>query len=123
MKSKAQRPESKVQGPGTTWLAHECGFCGAKGGAYLAHYGVMRCSCGNFVWALQPRRDGPLELFPHPGFHPAPSADSQFRAGARETVSPKVRVAGLLAGDHALARLGKSMVGELMVDSLEKGAA
>lgn len=41
--------------------------CGSKGGAYLVHYGLMRCSCGRMHWALQPDRLGPLILFPWPG--------------------------------------------------------
>lgn len=65
--SSSQMADSKA---GKAWLAHECGFCGAKGGQYLRHYEVMRCSCGHFFWALQPKWNGPLVLFVHPGFHP-----------------------------------------------------
>lgn len=42
--------------------------CGKKHGAYLKHYQLLRASCGVFFWALQPKRGGPLVLFPHPGF-------------------------------------------------------
>lgn len=86
-------------------MSHVCPGCETKGGAYLAHYGVMRCSCGLFFWALQLRRDGPLVLFPHPGFYPAQreAHPAQFQAGARENTSPKVRVAGMAAGDRAPA--------------------
>jgi hypothetical protein len=70
-KSKVSGLKPKV---GTTWLGHVCDVCGAKGGAYLSHYGVMRCACGHFTWALQPHRGGPLVLFPHPGFHPIKEA-------------------------------------------------
>jgi hypothetical protein len=60
-----QKTERK---PGTIYLSQVCPVCEKKGGAYLAHYGVMRCACGHFSWALQPQRGGPLVLFPHPGF-------------------------------------------------------
>jgi hypothetical protein len=69
-----RQPQMAEAKTGETWLAHECGFCGAKGGAYLKHYGIMRCSCGHFVWALRPHRDGPLQLFPYPGFYPIKEA-------------------------------------------------
>lgn len=49
------------------WVSHECGFCGAKGGQYLRHYDVLRCSCGHFFWALRPLRNGPLVLRVWPG--------------------------------------------------------
>lgn len=52
------------------WVAFKCPFCFKKGGAVLKHYDLMRCACGVFFWALQPLRDGPLELFQHPGFYP-----------------------------------------------------
>ena len=42
--------------------------CGRAGGQYLAHYELVRCDCGKFFWALQPRRDGPLVAFPWPGY-------------------------------------------------------
>jgi hypothetical protein len=41
--------------------------CGHKGGAKLKHYGLMRCKCGRFQWALRPRRFGPLVAYPWPG--------------------------------------------------------
>lgn len=41
--------------------------CGHKGGAYMNHYDLVRCSCGKFFWALQPKRGGPLKSFPWPG--------------------------------------------------------
>jgi len=65
--SRAHQARSSVP---EQWLSHECGFCGSKGGAYLMHYGLMRCSCGKFYWALQPKRNGPMVLFLHPGFEP-----------------------------------------------------
>ena len=73
MKGNRQSPSADSK-PGTTWLSHTCPVCEVKGGTYLSHYGVMRCSCGSFFWALQPRRDGPLVLFPHPGFYPGKGA-------------------------------------------------
>jgi hypothetical protein len=39
-----------------------------KGSVKLGHYGVCRCpNCNCRFWALQPKRFGPLVLFPHPG--------------------------------------------------------
>jgi len=54
--------------PGSGWVSHTCGYCGSKGGAYLVHYDLMRCTCGKMFWALQPHRGGPLVLFEWPGF-------------------------------------------------------
>jgi hypothetical protein len=47
------------------------------------HYDALRCSCGEMLWTLRPLRDGPLELFSHPGFfkgHPGfdPAASMKF---------------------------------------------
>jgi hypothetical protein len=50
------------------WVPNTC-ECGSSGGAYLRHYEIMRCSCGKFLWALQPDRGGPFLMFPHPGFY------------------------------------------------------
>ncbi len=41
--------------------------CGSHCGQTLAHYEIVKCNCGNCYWALQPRRNGPLKLFPWPG--------------------------------------------------------
>lgn len=41
--------------------------CGYDGGQYLDHYGLVRCKCGKFYWALRPKRFGPLVAFPWPG--------------------------------------------------------
>jgi len=62
--------KSNNPAPAAAWLGHTCGFCGAKGGAYLTHYEILRCTCGHFFWALQPNAGGPLKLFQHPGFYP-----------------------------------------------------
>ena len=48
------------------WVPIHCP-CESKGGQYLKHYDVVRCSCGKFFWALQPKRNGPLKAFPWPG--------------------------------------------------------
>lgn len=45
------------------WVPNNCS-CGAKGGAYLKHYDIMRCDCGRYHWALQPHADGPFVLYP-----------------------------------------------------------
>jgi hypothetical protein len=52
---------SKGQSEGT-WVRLECGFCGAKGGQYVLHYGLLRCSCGRIFWALRPGRASTLVL-------------------------------------------------------------
>lgn len=57
----SKRAEEKEQ-----WVASICD-CGFKGGAYLKHYGIMRCECGKFWWALRPERAGPLLAYPWPG--------------------------------------------------------
>lgn len=49
------------------YVSHVCGFCGVKGGAYVNHYDMIRCSCGKMFWALQPQRGGPLIFFRWPG--------------------------------------------------------
>lgn|GEM_PF-4097585 len=42
--------------------------CRGKRGVKLGHYDIVRCpDCRCEFWALQPRRDGPLKLFPWPG--------------------------------------------------------
>lgn len=41
--------------------------CETKGGQYLNHYDLVRCSCGRMFWALQPQRGGRLVAFPWPG--------------------------------------------------------
>jgi hypothetical protein len=70
--ARAARTAGKAAEEGT-WLTHVCGRCGKKGGGYLRHYEVMTTCCGEFVWALQPKRSGPLKLFPHPGFAQRPA--------------------------------------------------
>lgn len=49
------------------WVNSVCD-CGSKGGAYLKHYQLLRCSCGRMFWALRPKRNGPLVSYPWPGF-------------------------------------------------------
>jgi hypothetical protein len=46
------------------WVPNIC-ECG--GGAYLSHYDLMRCACGKWFWALRPKKNGPLVMFPWPG--------------------------------------------------------
>jgi hypothetical protein len=57
----APRPVNKEQ-----WVKNPCD-CEAGGGAYLYHYGVMRCACGRRFWALRPKKEGPMVAFPFPG--------------------------------------------------------
>ena len=56
------------------WLPNNCD-CGSKGGAYLKHYELMRCSCGRMHWALRPTAGGPLVLYPWPGLQAQPAFD------------------------------------------------
>lgn len=43
--------------------------CGKVHTAMFTHYQVIRATCGESYWALQPKRNGPLVLFVWPG-HP-----------------------------------------------------
>jgi hypothetical protein len=47
------------------WIDNPCP-CGAGGGQYLEHYGILKCSCDRLYWALRPDRHGPLVAFPYP---------------------------------------------------------
>jgi hypothetical protein len=58
--------EPRLDEAGRQWLTLVCGFCEFRGGQYLEHYGKVKCRCGRVYWALQPKRPGPLKLFPHP---------------------------------------------------------
>jgi hypothetical protein len=57
------------------YISHTCGFCGQRGGQYLRHYDIVRCSCGKVFWVLQPKRNGPLKLFIHPVLNGIPPQD------------------------------------------------
>jgi len=48
------------------WVNLEC-ECGSRGGQYLQHYQLCRCSCGQMFWALREKRDGPLKAYVWPG--------------------------------------------------------
>ncbi len=41
--------------------------CGETHTMNLNHYEVRRAECGRSYWALQPKRNSPLELFRWPG--------------------------------------------------------
>lgn len=41
--------------------------CGAQWTQTVRHYDVIQCSCRLRVWALRPRRNGPLVGYQHPG--------------------------------------------------------
>lgn len=41
--------------------------CEKKCGGYLRRYELVRCFCGRIYWALRPKRNGPMRLFPWPG--------------------------------------------------------
>ena len=51
--------------------------CAGGGTVYLRHYERVRCECGRVYWALKPKRNEPMKLFPWPGdpntLAPAPS--------------------------------------------------
>jgi len=61
------RPLPAPADVGAGYISCECGWCGKKHGAHLRHYGILRTNCGHFLWALQPKRNGPLVLVPWPG--------------------------------------------------------
>ncbi len=44
----------------------ECALCKAKWTQYLAHYDIVLCKCGAFLWTLRPKRSGPLVMKPYP---------------------------------------------------------
>jgi hypothetical protein len=48
------------------YLAIDC-ECGKKCAAYLRHWERVRCFCGRVYWALRPKKDGQMKLFPWPG--------------------------------------------------------
>ena len=39
--------------------------CGKTWHQTLKHYDIVQCKCGRRVWALQPKRQGPLQCFPY----------------------------------------------------------
>lgn len=41
--------------------------CGREWAQRVAHYDIVMCHCGGFVWALQPKRNGPLAGYIWPG--------------------------------------------------------
>jgi hypothetical protein len=49
---------------GTQWTSIKCKECGKTCGQYLQHYDRVRCTCGQYYWALQPKRNGPYKLYP-----------------------------------------------------------
>jgi hypothetical protein len=67
MKAQAIRPERQR----LFWTCE----CGSALSAWLNHYDVAHCDCGRNWWALQPKRDGDLKIFPWPGRVKTPVAD------------------------------------------------
>lgn len=41
--------------------------CGKKLVGVFGHYDRKICPCGRGYWALQPKREGPLAIYPWPG--------------------------------------------------------
>lgn len=41
--------------------------CGNAGMVRILHWQKVRCVCNKVWWALQPKKNGPLKLFPWPG--------------------------------------------------------
>ena len=42
--------------------------CGMKWRQEMRHYDTIRCRCNLAVWALRPKRNGPLVCYQHPGY-------------------------------------------------------
>jgi len=55
-----------IAAPTTQTIGIGCA-CGSLHRFATKHYEVSRVACGRFYWALQPRRNGNLQLFPWPG--------------------------------------------------------
>lgn len=53
-------------GEGKPLVIHVC-ECGKAHRLFVAHYDRVLLKCGRMVWALQPKRNGPLAMFPWPG--------------------------------------------------------
>ena len=51
----------------TTFLMTAVCECGAVHRFSGKHYDVARAQCGRFFWALQPKRNGAMKMFPWPG--------------------------------------------------------
>jgi len=59
--------ESKPANPtGKQLVIHAC-ECGRAHHLTVGHYDRMLLKCGRMMWALQPKRNGPLVMFPWPG--------------------------------------------------------
>jgi hypothetical protein len=53
----------------TQTVSFACDQCARRLRVTLAHYDLGACpGCGKTYWALQPKRQGPFIMFPHPGF-------------------------------------------------------
>ncbi len=49
------------------WCQTTCDKCGKRVGANMSHYDRVSCGrCGKQYWALEPKRDKGLVLFPLP---------------------------------------------------------
>lgn len=46
--------------PAPQYVTLTCDVCFLKGGGYLGHYDLIRCSCGKIYWALRPAEGGQL---------------------------------------------------------------
>jgi hypothetical protein len=44
-----------------------CPGCRTPFTVSAGHFEVFKCECGMFVWALQPKRNGPLKIVRWPG--------------------------------------------------------
>jgi hypothetical protein len=79
MSSKKQLTSEEKREAGYQWVPLNCD-CGSKGGQYLGHWQICRCSCGRYFWALQPLKRGPLVAKFWPG---------DFRTGALNNGMPR----------------------------------
>lgn len=57
---------SKAAAPAVQMVSVACS-CGVNHLFSCGHYDRVIVSCGRRYWALQPKRDGALKLFPWPG--------------------------------------------------------
>lgn len=52
--------------PSVQFLRCPCDCGKPRGWRFVEHYDVVRCVCGNYFWALRPKRNGPLVAKPYP---------------------------------------------------------
>lgn len=81
------------------WLGGVCGYCGAKVGQYLNHYDILQCRCGKYLWALRPKKNGPLLLSKHPELNAGATRNATWlndEAWLREKIKTSIESIWLL---------------------------